>query len=212
MRQREETYLPEWQSFISGDDHALSTVYDAVVQKLHTFGCQIIADDSLVKDTIQDLFVDLLRYRSNLNPQVNVLSYLFSSFRRKLMQAIKQRQGREEIREQLGDEGFAFEWDAESTFIRNEEERLLYTKLQQELAILSAHQREALYLRFRAGLSYEESATVLGISVASCRTLIYRTVKQLRSKLDHSKTTASSFLWLLIGQPAPPSSHPGEKK
>ncbi len=202
MLKKEDTYLPHWQSFISGDDLALSTVYEGIVKQLYSFGYHIVADDNLVKDTIQDLFVDLLRYRSNLNPDVNVRSYIFSSFRRKLLQTIKQLQGQAKAREQLAVESFAFEWDAESTCIRNEEEQLLYAKLRAELAALPSRQREALYLRFHAGLGYEEAATVLGISVASCRTLIYRTVKQLRTQLDVANVTFTPLLWLLTSRTA----------
>ncbi|MBK1440212.1 sigma-70 family RNA polymerase sigma factor [Parapedobacter sp. ISTM3] len=199
MSEQNVLYLTNWKLFIKGDDRALRVMFDALVEELYTFGLHLCTDEELVKDAIQDLFLDLTRYRANLNPEVHVQAYLFSSLRRKLALAIKRDLGNTQLREQSAVHMFDFEWDPETNFIQREEEHVLYAKLRKELANLSAHQREALYLRFRAGLSYQEAAMVLDISVASCRTLIYRTVKQLREKLEVTKESISSILWLLTG-------------
>ncbi|MBO9637571.1 MAG: sigma-70 region 4 domain-containing protein, partial [Siphonobacter aquaeclarae] len=49
---------------------------------------------------------------------------------------------------------------------------------------LPERQREILYLRFRHDFDYEQIASLMQISVPTCRTFIYRALKQLRGKLE----------------------------
>lgn len=192
--------LDYWTAFITGDDQALHELYQRTVDELFSFGCRISADPETVKDAIHDLFIDLMRYRENLDRQVKVIPYLYSSLRRKLIAALRRNIALESLEEDRSDDGFTFEWDAEAIMIQHEEQRALYAKLKEALAKLSARQREALYLRFHSELSYEETSSILEISVASCRTLVYRAVKQLREALETKQTPMSSIWWMLFGK------------
>lgn len=197
MTDRSTILLGYWATLIRGDDNALRDLYDGTVDSLYAFGTNICREDEIVKDAIQDLFIDLLRYRNNLDTQVKVLPYLYSSLRRKLVLALKKQADHERLHEDAASNGFPFEWDAETAIIKNEEERSLHATLARELAKLSDRQKEVLYLRFNTGMTYEEVSAVMHISVASCRTLVYRTVKQLREKLDEQKQSFATVLWLL---------------
>jgi hypothetical protein len=80
-----------WQDFIAGNREAFKVLYDGYADALFSYGCLYSRDRDLVKDCLHDLFVDLDRYRTGLNPDVNVRAYLLASLRRKLL-AMQQKQ------------------------------------------------------------------------------------------------------------------------
>lgn len=167
-----------WKAFIYGNDQAFEKVYGLYVDRLFAFGLKYHADRDLVKDCLQDLFTNLFYYRSNLNPEVNPLPYLFSSLRNNILARIKK-----EHRDQHLAYTFDLEWGPEMAWIKREEDRYLVSKLQEQIKKLPSRQREIVYLKFNEELRYEEIAEMLNISIPTCRTLVYRAIKQLREQM-----------------------------
>ncbi|OXE96571.1 hypothetical protein B0A79_22840, partial [Flavobacterium piscis] len=71
----------------------------------------------------------------------------------------------------------------EEELIYNETIFTKHANLAVALNSLTQKQRNALHLRFSEDQSYEEISSTLEISLESCRTLIYRALKELRKKL-----------------------------
>lgn len=71
-----------------------------------------------------------------------------------------------------------------------EQEQLAITEQRLNAAItqLTPRQREAITLRYISGLSYEEIATLLNMSVPSTRNLVFRALQQLRQLMPDSET------------------------
>ncbi|KQS31252.1 RNA polymerase sigma factor [Dyadobacter sp. Leaf189] len=181
--------LPEtelWERFVSGDQQAFSQLYDQFSDSLFAFGMRYTTDDDLVKDCIHDLFIDLHSYRTGLSQEVNVKFYLLKSFRRKLYaahrKATRLRLDRWNADDTFGMNAFAF--SIEQEIIIDEGQRELMQQLAAELNQLPERQREILYLRYNQNLDYDQIAAVMQISVPTCRTFIYRALKQLRGKLE----------------------------
>ncbi len=59
-------------------------------------------------------------------------------------------------------------------------------RLKRALLVLNARQKEALYLRFQLGLSYEEVSKLLGINYQSTRNLIHRSIVKVRMAADQT--------------------------
>lgn len=169
-----------WTLFVNGDDDALNLLYKQFVDVLYAFGLRFTDDGELVKDGIQDLFVDLYKYREKLAVDVNVKSYLFTSLKRKICLVLKKNAIAANHAFELP---FLLSSNIEDQMINDEYESDLLLKLTSQLALLPARQKEALYLRFNSELEYEEIATIMNVSLATCRTLVYRGVKQLREKM-----------------------------
>lgn len=170
--------------FISGDHKAFSELYDQYADVLYAFGRRYTPDHDLVKDCIHDLFIDLHGYRQSLAANVNVKFYLLKSFRRKLYAAHRKATV---LFDRWGSDDFgmnAFEFSIEHNIIVDEKQREMMHHLAAEINQLPDRQREILYLRFNEGLDYEEIASMMQISVPTCRTFIYRALKQLRGKLE----------------------------
>ena len=176
-----------WSEFISGSDAAFRMIYDAFAERLFFFGYNYCQDKEMVKDAIQDLFIDLHRYRRNLGPDVNLTAYLFSSMRRKLFAALKKSRQQESMGSRDPDMDFLMDLDTESSIIRNEQERELACLLSKEIEKLPGRQREVLYLRYTMEMNYKDIAGIMEISVATSRTLVYRAVRQLRKNMKGTR-------------------------
>ncbi|WP_134088667.1 RNA polymerase sigma factor [Olivibacter sp. XZL3] len=172
-----------WKAFINGNDSAFETLYKRYADRLFAFGMKYHSDGDVIKDCLHDLFINLFHYRSNLNPNANPLSYLFTALRNNILARVRRNYRDQALIERL-EYTFDLEWSAEATWIKKEEDRLLVTKVQQLIKRLPARQREIIYLKFNEELSYEEIANMLDVSVATCRTLVYRAIKQLREDIE----------------------------
>ena len=52
-----------WKDFVLGSDVAFKIIYETYVQTLFKFGLHFTKNEDLIQDCIQDLFVDLHKYR-----------------------------------------------------------------------------------------------------------------------------------------------------
>ncbi len=184
-----------WKRFIEGDDKALFTIYDQYFDALYGYGIHFSKDKDLIKDCIHDLFLDLYKYRERLSETDNIHFYLFRSLRRLLY---KEQSKRITI---LSDEKILLQNDIpvmafEDTIIESETKNRNYKILREAMKELSDKQREGLSLKFAQNFSYKEIADILGISVESARTNIYRALKDLRKVLK--KQGVSSFILFLL--------------
>ncbi|WP_161597118.1 RNA polymerase sigma factor [Dyadobacter flavalbus] len=185
-----------WERFVSGSPSAFSELYDAYSEILYKFGMRYTSDKELVKDCIHDLFIDLHAYRGKLAKEVNVKFYLLKSFRRKL-HAAHRKSSLLDFNHWNSDDSFgvnAFSFSIEQEMIMDEKQREMLDHLASEINQLPERQREILYLRFNQNLDYEEIASMMQISVPTCRTFIYRALKQLRGKLEFG-SVALIFFW-----------------
>lgn len=177
-----------WCDFTAGSQEAFKALYDTYSDVLYAFGLRYTSDQDLVRDCIHDLFIDLHTYRSGLSTSLgNVKFYLLKSFRRKLALALR-RSSVFKLEGWLGTD-FAppigtFTYSIEHTIIADEKQRESLAALASEINQLPARQREILYLKFKHDLDYEEIASLMQISVPTCRTLVYRAVRQLRQRLE----------------------------
>lgn len=190
-----------WTKFIGGNREAFRELYEQYADILYAFGLKYTPDRERLKDCIHDLFVDLHTYRRTLSPAVNTRYYLLSSFRRKIAASFK-RSSRDvpasgELLRFGGPSGFPagdgagavlpgnepFTHSTEDMLVAGEQRQETLQRLAQEINRLPSRQQEALYLKFNQELSYEETASLMKVSVATCRTLVYRAITKLRRNL-----------------------------
>ena len=188
-----------WQNFIEGNNEAFAYFYNLHVEVLFRYGTKFCSDDNIVKDAIQEIFIDLyLKRNSNKTNPENLRFYLILALKRNLIK--KLRQNRRLVDIEISDIEFEPEYSIEKLIIDDESEAELNLRLQEILKDLPAKQKEALYLRFNESMDYPEIAQILNISVESVRKQVYRALKALRNKME-SKTLA----FFLIAFKKPPN-------
>ncbi len=166
-----------WNDFIKGGEDAFRLIYDNHVQPLFNFGCNFTHDKGLVKDCVHDVFIDLFKYRSKLGQTDNIKLYLFKSLKRKIARSLN----KGKLFDTMDSENMPFNYpgltDDKPTEDEFEERN---QHLEAALETLSSRQKEAIFLKFVSGLSYEELGSVMKLNYQSARNLVFRGLEKLR--------------------------------
>jgi RNA polymerase sigma factor (sigma-70 family) len=182
-----------WDSFLAGDDKSLETIYRRYFDELYNYGNKWLNDISLTEDSIQDLFVKLLRTRKNLSATTSIKYYLFRAFRTIVLDKLKAKNKTAYI-DEAGKTLFVFELSPEKNMIMQEEMHSLQQRLSAALDALTPRQREAIFLRYIEGFSYEQVAAMMNLTTKGTYKLMARAIDALKEQL---KGTAW-HLWMPV--------------
>ncbi len=171
-----------WEQFIAGDRVAYQKLYCYFLPGLYSYGFKIIANKEVVNDCLQDLFIDLWKYKDNLSMVYNIKQYLFSSFRNKLIKTVTRN------RYQACDMELAFAdtlvvFPFEQSIIDNQTQGENKMRLQKAFHCLSKRQQEAINLLFYEKFSYEQVSDIMNINLRSVYTLVWKALSLLRKEL-----------------------------
>lgn len=172
-----------WDSFRDGDEKAFSWIFNTYVQTLYQYGIRFVADEELVKDSIQDLFIKLYNNRSNLSPTDNIQLYLFRALKNRLINNLNNK------REYISLSNTAIPFEAENSADSQLEEEewpltLRKLKLEKGMKNLTPRQREAIYLRYIREMTIDEICILLNLNQQSARNLIHRGIEKLRKEIS----------------------------
>lgn len=181
MERHKNKTLVLWTKLKDGDVRAMGDLYDIYMDELFAYGMQFSSDKSHVMDAIHDLFLNLYKYRKTIAPTDNVKFYLFRSLKNNILKDENKNRSIIPLDQQLEDHQSENSIEDRMTEAEFENDRTY--KLAKAITQLSKKQRKALFLRFTQEHSYEEVATIMNVSVATSRTIIYRAIKTLRKQL-----------------------------
>jgi RNA polymerase sigma factor (sigma-70 family) len=173
-----------WKAFKNGDRQIFSFIYTANAKDLYRYGTKITTDEELVRDSIQDLFIELWRNRQSLGETDSIKYYLRKGLRRKIIHQITYSR-KNIIRESLFDD---YDMDVvvssyEHALIINQQQQEQKEKIKAALEQLTRRQKQALALKFFDELSYTEIAGIMSLSHQSVYNLIHRALEILKNKL-----------------------------
>ncbi|NIJ54079.1 RNA polymerase sigma factor [Dyadobacter arcticus] len=168
-----------WQRFRAGDSAALGQLAHVHYRALYNYATRFTSDSDFIRDSIQELYLDLWERRSYLSETAFVKSYLLKALRHKLI--------KESIRLKRFQEPQSAFFDPENTdpsietnIIEDENVRYQNGRLKQIITLLSKRQQEIIYLRFYQNLDNEDIAQVMGLGRQSVSNLLYRTLKEIK--------------------------------
>jgi len=169
----------EWRRFKNGDVKALEGIYKSLVKSLINYGLRVTPDLNLVKDCIQDLFIELWKNRQNLADTDQPKYYLFRALRNKLSRAATHQSFVSEAEMQLSSNDLLTSY-IELEMLAREQELQTRKTLQQQLEKLPRRQQEVIYLRFYHNFPYEMIASMMEMNYQSVLNLVQRALKTLR--------------------------------
>ncbi len=183
-----------WLKLKKGDAQVLGYVYNKYVKDLYRFGRQFSADQSLVQDCIQDVFIALgKKQESDLQVKV-IKAYLFKSVYREIV--YKLRKGKNinlmDDLEALG--AFKIDISMESVLMNQENYTEKLQKVKAALNTLTPKQRQTILHYYYDGLTYDEIAGVMGIEHKNT------VAKLMKRAIDLMKQNIVLFLTVLLGR------------
>ncbi|MEN7550164.1 sigma-70 family RNA polymerase sigma factor [Rapidithrix thailandica] len=174
-----------WKEFQKGNRSAYAYIYDNYFDSLFEYGHKITPDINFIEDGIQELFVELWKSRKRLGEVSSIRFYLFKALRRKLIRNLTQQKGNPLNFMELNDNlNFSISLSIEETLINEQTESERSQRLEQALQSLSKRQKEIIYLKFYAGLSYQEIADVMALEMKSTYNLFARAMEALRQQFS----------------------------
>ena len=180
-----------WNQLRSGDEEAFSSLFERYYSTLVNYGKTLMTGEDLVKDCVQDVFVDIWTYRYKLNEAIVVKAYLLSSVRKRIARLHHREHIFSNIKN-IDSLEFLFDFSIEDRLIADETTAKKVEQLNKSINQLSDRQKEAIYLRYHQGLSVEQVAEVLNLNYQSTKNLLHRAILQLR------KDFPISVLFLLL--------------
>lgn len=165
-----------WSAFRSGDEQAFITIFDRFSPAMFNYGCKITPEREVVKDAVQELFIDIWQNRKRLGDTDSIKFYLFKSLRRKLLR-IKAKQRNAPTGSYCADD------TAPSHELVLIDEQKLLEKTQTVMRMLnqlSKRQQEVLFLRYFEELNCDQIAAVMSIGKQAVYNLIYHALEELK--------------------------------
>lgn len=187
--------LALWDLLIKGDQKALEILYQKYYSLLLNYGLKCNPNKELIKDCIQDLFVNLFQNNSIKTTNITVRSYLLKALRNNLIYKLSSQ--KEEY--SLDDSVFYIPENEdlfEQLFPKNDQDVLLARRLMDAMSQLTPNQKSVLYLRYVKELSYKEIADVMDMNVQSSMNLANRALTKLRSLIGQDEHLLG--FWQLI--------------
>ncbi len=192
--------LKEWNRFIQdGNLDALSRIYFHYYDLLFTYGMKHGSDRLAVEDSIQDVFMNLIKYRKTIGVVKNLPGYLVSTFRHQHF-LTEQNQKKKLPTGNVSAEHFEFFKTDDEDLQEQENIEQLHATIRQCIGKLSSRQQEIVFLRFENNISYEEIAGMLQISVDSCYKSVYRSIKTIRQEVGKMTGKGEGIILLFLSK------------
>jgi RNA polymerase sigma factor (sigma-70 family) len=169
-----------WNDLKNDDPQALGYLYDAYVDKLFLSAMYITTDRELAKDAIQEVFIEIWKYRKGLGQITNSRAYLtkvlgsilFKKLRKPHLIAV------DEISETVSND-----LNVEERIISLDNDLENHHRLNAAISKLSKRQKLILELSFYQSLTYEQIAVKLNLNYQSVNNLAFRTFRRLREAM-----------------------------
>lgn len=172
-----------WGMFKNGHEGAFKYIYETYYSHLHKFGHRITSDSDLVKDCIQDTFIEL-RNGKKIADVDSIKFYLLKTLKNKLQKALKRQHSLVYFSRQESFEHFDVELSEEVKLINLQMDEENKKQIRYLLSKLTKKQKQALYYFYYEDLSYKEIAALMDLShVRSARNLIYKALSSIRPYL-----------------------------
>jgi RNA polymerase sigma-70 factor (ECF subfamily) len=172
--------------YSAGDDAAFADVYDFLAPRLLSSLSRRTRDRVRAEDLLQRTFMHIHRSRGTFIAGSDVLRWAYAISRRLTIDEVR-RQSRDPV------DHAAPESDTGTSVGMAEGElaaRETATRLQNALRALPDSQREAFELVRLDGLSHEQAAAVLGITVCALKLRAHRAYEALRGALEEREKAA----------------------
>lgn len=163
-----------------GDRDAFEKIFRSYYERLCNYAHGYLGTSQGAEDVVQAVFLKIWDQRKNWNPEGTVSQYLFTAVRNKALNVLRHERVKEDTEEEVIR---VFQELKDKSSADDEETEELRQAIQNAINDLPPRRREIFLLSRRSGLTYQEIANVLGVSVNTVGTQMGRALKTLRNHL-----------------------------
>lgn len=168
----------------SGDAAAFERLYEEYASGLLGFACTQVRSSEIAEELVQELFLNLWKYREKWGLTRSLKAYLFGALRNRISSYRRTTAARHELQQRTADaeaDLAALPSAARADDLVHEAE--LREAIERAVAALPRRCRETFVLVRQQHLSYADAAEVMGISVKAVEMNIVRAFAALRREL-----------------------------
>jgi RNA polymerase sigma-70 factor (ECF subfamily) len=174
-----ETLTPELIASVrAGDRGAFEQLFRMWYSRLADYAYRISGSRDGAEDAVQDVFIAVWQRRESLPDKTKVPAYLHRAVRNRALNQIRDAKTSDRVATQLDIESREAP-HADADVLEQE----LSDAIEGALAALPARTREVFQLSREQGLTYQQIADTLEISIKTVETLMGRGLRALREKL-----------------------------
>lgn len=179
-----------WISISHSDRLAYEEIFIYYFNRYCNYGKKFTDDSTLIEDAAQETMLAIWNKRDTIPTIDQVAAYFYTSFRYILFNKLKQH------KKTVGEEHFTEEpeFSIDHFMIKKELDNELRIRLKTALASLTDRQREAIFLKFYEGLSYEEVSAIMNISTKATYKIMARALGMLKENFGLSGSMLFLFL------------------
>ena len=173
-----------WKSFKSGNNSAFITIYQRFFDVLFSYGIRIKDDEELVKDSIQEVFLDLKKNCQTLGNTDSIKFYLFKCLKRRIFKELKAWENTKQVLDT--EHSFEIVFSHEQTLIKRQIDQEKSQLINEAISKLSPRKREIIYYIFYEGMSYQQASELMELHDSkSARDLMYKALRSLRESIGY---------------------------
>lgn len=175
-----------WALLKKGDQSGLRYFYETYVDELFSFGMTLVKCENQVKDAIQEVYLDLWKYREQINSSVNVKLYLYKCLANKVFRIEKESRKIQDLHHAYMRERELLVESAEFHLINFQLDTSLKKSLEKAIDNLPERQKAVITCLFFEEFSYEETSQIMNINLRSTYTLAWKAIGSLKKHLVKS--------------------------
>ena len=165
----------------SDSQDAFTHIYNMYVEILYTIAYKYLKDQDMAKDATQQIFLKLWELRHSISIEISIKNYLFTMTRNHILNEIRNNTSAMEKNYQIAQETSEFEEDITSRMEEDEVSKELYSCI----SSLPEQKRLVCLYKIRDGLSNQEIADKIGITIPTVKSHYTQAIKILRNKMKH---------------------------
>lgn len=171
----------------TGDESAFRELVERHQHAVVGMIAKMLRDPIEAEDLAQQVFLRVWKHARRWKPEARFTTYLFTITRNLVYNETRRRSRRKEVSvdERQDEKGFEPSGQTRSEPDAEVERAEMHDEIDAAIAGLPEAQRTAVVLYSYESMPYEEIAEVLGTSVSSVKSLLFRARSTLRGKLSH---------------------------
>lgn len=177
-----------------GNDDAFQEIYHLHSARLYNNLLRLVKSEDLSMDLLQDLYVKLWNNRESIDIDKSIGAYLFSIAKNLAIDFFRRAARESNLQKHLVAMGTELYNHVDEVFFHKETSAILNNAIDS----LPPQQRKIFNLCKMEGKSYDEAASILGISPATVGNQLVRAVKSVRTAMIDSQDALIIIISLIL--------------